>query len=69
MYFITSDCAALCFDCADKEQEQITDSIREHSNDGWRIVAVEINYEDGSLYCDHCNKTIECASCKEETDV
>jgi len=59
LFFITSDGAALCFDCAGGNFDLVADSIRGNHNDGWRIVACDIadHYEDG-LYCDHCNKTL-----------
>lgn len=61
LFFITSDGAALCFKCAKEQGKQVTDSIRTKCNDGWRIVAMDANWEDPSLYCDHCNKQIESA--------
>lgn len=32
----------------------------------WTIVASEINYEDPTLYCDHCNARIESAYAEDE---
>ena len=58
MFLITSDGAALCFDCARKESRQILPSIASKSRDGWRVIACDINYEDLELYCDHCSKLI-----------
>lgn len=60
-YFITSDCAALCFDCAKKEAKRIVESIRNGSNDGWRVIGHEVNWEDSCLICDHCSQRIESA--------
>lgn len=61
LYFITSDCAALCHDCARKHGRAVIDSIRTRANDGWRVVAQDVNWEDSALYCDHCSKPIESA--------
>lgn len=61
LFLITSDCAAICFACARKERRNIFDSISNKSNDGWRVVATDINYEDSELTCDHCSKRIESA--------
>lgn len=61
VYFITNDGCALCFNCAHKERHLIYDSIRSNANDGWRVMGADINYEDNNLYCEHCNKEIECA--------
>ena len=61
VYFITSDCAALSFDAAKQKRRAILESIRDRLNDGWRIVALDINYEDSDLFCDHTGKRIESA--------
>ena len=61
LFFITSDCAPLCFKCAHKEFRNIIDSIRNRANDGWRIITRAINYEDTELYCDHCSEPIKLA--------
>lgn len=60
-FFITSDGAALDFDCAKKEARQITDAIRSNAHNGWKVEAVDVNWEDGDLTCDHCSKPIESA--------
>lgn len=65
-YFITSDGAALCCDCAKRQGRQICDSIRTRSNDGWRVESQDINWEDASLYCDHCGERIESAYAEDE---
>ena len=61
LFFITSDGAPLCFDCARSEFRSVAESIRDELSDGWRIVACDINYEDDSCFCDHCNEKIESA--------
>lgn len=61
MFLITSDGAALHFNCARENQRYISDSIRNKSNDGWRVIATEINYESTDLYCDHCSQPIDSA--------
>ena len=62
-YFITNDGAALSFDAARENRQIIEQSISEGCNDGWQVVACEINWEDSSLTCDHTNKPIESAYC------
>jgi hypothetical protein len=32
------------------------EALRDRSRNGWRPVALEINYEDGELYCCHSGK-------------
>lgn len=61
LYFICDDGAPLSFESARKEGQRICQAIRERSRDGWRVVAVEINYEEPDLICAHSNKPIESA--------
>ncbi len=60
-YFITSDGAALSFEAVRSEFRQVIRAIRQGLNDGWRVVAVAINYEEPHLYCEHTGKLIESA--------
>lgn len=68
LYFITADGAALSWQAVIDEQGLIRDSIIEYPfnddqwpafTDGWRVVAMEVNYEDDDLYCDHTGNKIE----------
>ena len=61
MYFITSDGAALSFQAVRENYCSVLWSMRKRMNDGWRVVAVDINWEDRELTCDHSGKRIECA--------
>jgi len=58
MFAITSDSAALCNKCCSTERELIGTTT---GSDGWCVIALEINYEDANLYCDHCSNQIESA--------
>lgn len=58
LFVITSDGAALCHKCCSTERELIGTTT---GSDGWCVIALEINYEDKSLYCDHCSNQIESA--------
>jgi hypothetical protein len=62
-YFITNDGAALSYKAARENRQIIEQSISEGCNDGWQVVACEINWQDSSLTCDHTNKPIESAYC------
>ncbi len=57
MYYITKDSGVLCPDCANQDRVDYNDP----SDPQWYIVAADVNYEDDSLYCDHCSKRIESA--------
>lgn len=69
-YFITADGAVLSWQAAKEEQALIRDSIINYpfdgeciprSTDGWRVVTIEINFENKNLYCDHTGEKIESA--------
>ena len=61
MFYICSDGGCLCPKCVTKERRRIFESIRDESRDGWKVDAADINYEDTSLFCDHCGNKIESA--------
>ena len=61
MFFITSDGAALSFAAARSEFYNVASAVNDKIDDGWRIVATEINYEDNDLICDHTGEKIESA--------
>lgn len=61
LYFITSDGCALSFESVLKNLAACFWSIRHKSNDGWRIVARDVNWEDSSLRCEQSGKPIESA--------
>lgn len=68
LYFITSDSAALSFDSVRRKLSQVLDSVRNGHNDGWRVIGVEINYEDPDLMCDHSGERIESAYAEPDDD-
>lgn len=62
MYFITADGAALSFKAAEAEKAQIVDALLHgQRSSGWYAEAVDVNWEDGDLYCDHTGERIESA--------
>ena len=61
MFAITGDGAALCKECCKSEFRNIVDSIHRDCSDGWKVEAIDVNWEDSELYCDHCNDLIESA--------
>lgn len=64
LYAITGDGGALCRNCCKQERECIATTT---GNDGWNIVALQINWEAQELFCDHCSSQIESAYSQEET--
>jgi len=63
-FFVTSDGEVLSHDSARSEVWQIARAIRD--NDRGRVVGVDVNWEDPSLYCDHSNERIESAYAEPE---
>lgn len=61
LYFITSDGAALSFESVLQNFRSVADSVKKRINDGWRVVGLDINYEDADLICDHSGKKIGAA--------
>jgi hypothetical protein len=62
LYFITSDGAALSFKAAKAERRNILEALRDNdTRSGWHVCAVEVNWEDTELTCDHTNERIESA--------
>lgn len=65
LYAIAADCAAICHTCCKSNAKQIISNTRGTesmcTDKEWRIVAVDVNYEDASLYCANCNGLIESA--------
>lgn len=51
----------MSFEAVLQELRQVMSAIQNRVNDGWRVVACEINYEDGNLRCIHTNERIELA--------
>lgn len=60
LYLITSDGAALHFSCVRENFRSVLDSVKNKIDDGWRVVACDINYAD-ELWCAHCDNEIESA--------
>lgn len=57
LFYITADGGVLCSKCANENFELTCDP----DDPQWFIVEANINWEDESLYCDHCNELVESA--------
>lgn len=68
LFFITSDAGCLCHDCGKKNRGSIVDAIEEGLNDGWRVVAQDVNWEDPELICDGCGDRIQSAYAEDEAE-
>ena len=61
MFALTDDGAALCKVCCKSEWSQICWSMRTQESSGWRVIGIDINWEDDDLHCDHCSDSIAAA--------
>jgi hypothetical protein len=57
LFYITDDSGVLCPGCVGDEIDQCCDE----ASGGWHVVGADVNYENTSLYCDHCGERIESA--------
>ncbi|HMA20696.1 MAG TPA: hypothetical protein VKO87_07820 [Gemmatimonadaceae bacterium] len=62
LYWIMGDGGACAFEVAKIERRAMLEALRDRdSGSGWLPVALEINYEDTELVCDHTGAKIESA--------
>ena len=60
LFAVMHDGESMCIDCCNTEDLASfdTDPVANH---GWKIEALDINWEDGEMICCNCNKRIESA--------
>lgn len=58
LYYLCEDGGVLCPRCVNTELLARTAPKLDKQ---WHVVAVQVNYEDPHLYCDHCQKQIPAA--------
>jgi len=61
LFAICSDGGCLCKSCVKNEFKNVAYSTIHKSRDGWQVEGVDVNWEDDTLYCDHCGEQIESA--------
>jgi ribosomal protein L24E len=61
LYFVMSDGAALSFAAAKAERRLILEAIRDCDASDWRVVGMDVNWEDSDLYCAHTGERIPSA--------
>lgn len=64
IFYITADSGVLCHHCANKELERTIDP----DDQQFFVVGQDVNYEDGDVFCDHCNRQIVPAYREEKND-
>ncbi len=61
LFWLASDGETLSFEACEANAGRIARSIRDGSNDGWRVVACDVNWEDPSMFCADTGERIESA--------
>ena len=61
LFFIMEDGEAMSRAAVRDNLRSIIDSIANRRGDGWRVIGMEINWEDDSLTCCHTGERIESA--------
>lgn len=66
-YFIASDGATLSFEAVCDNLHGVVEAMKRKIDNGWRVVAVVVNYGNPELYCAHTNERIESPETLEST--
>ena len=66
LYVVMSDGEALSIAAAKAEWRSIVRATLQRSANCWAAAGVDINWEDGELYCAHTNERIESAYAEPE---
>lgn len=65
-FWLMSDGEACAFGVAKSERRNMLEALRDNDRNGWRPVALEINWEDAALFCAHTGARIESAYAEDE---
>ena len=68
IFYLTDDGGTLAHQTVIDERESIAESIEDNLSDGWRVIAVDINWEDGDMIDDHTGERIESAYGDDDDD-
>lgn len=61
LFFLMSDGETMSYKAAEENADQVREAIADGSGCGWRVVAVEVNWEDADMVCCHSGEPIDCA--------
>ena len=60
LYFVTADGEALSFATVQAEVALVKGAVEQQDNTGgWRVIGMDVNWEDTELYCAHSGGRIE----------
>lgn len=66
-FWICDDGGCMCWRCAARlERRAVLEAIRDRDRNGFQVVAVDINWEDPVLTCEHCGGRIESAYAEDD---
>lgn len=69
LYMLTDAGDVLCPSCVKTEVRSILHAIRtDYRHTDWYPLAVDANWEDPALYCDHCGQRIKSAYAEDEAE-
>ena len=61
-FFLTADCEPLCHTCVMDNFKLVLGEMKHPTwRPQWRVIGVDINYEDQHCHCANCNEHIEAA--------
>lgn len=67
LYFIAADGEALSFKAVqDNLKEVMRATYSKHYGNDWRVIGVQVNWEDQHLYCGHTDERIQSAYGEED---
>lgn len=65
LYYVFTDGGCICPGCVNENIAEIDSANRTgrpfNSHGGWAVIAMDVNYEDAELRCDHCSELIPAA--------
>ena len=68
IYYLTQDNAVLCPACVNGENGSEVGNPECDDDPQWTVVAVDANWEDPSMTCEHCEKRIESAYADDDSE-
>jgi hypothetical protein len=68
LFFVTHDGQVLCWRAVRDNFWRIARAVRDSDNNGWRVVALDVNWEDPALFCDDTGERIESAYAEDQAD-
>lgn len=68
LYWLMDDGMSCAFDVAKTERRNMLEALCNKARNGWCPIALEVNWEDGNMYCAHTGKRIESAYAEPDSE-